>query len=98
MELKLLISRNVIFGKCPKCKEEMTLERVKTNNKFEKIFLYIVKFKKYHCKSCKWYGNMFIYTIPRNIKKVLLNYFIIIALMILSIELFSYLLKNVFNP
>jgi hypothetical protein len=98
MELKLLISRNVIFGACPKCKEEMTLERVKTSSKAEKIYLSIIKFKKYHCKSCKWYGNLFIYTFPKNVKKVILNYLILIALMILSIELFSYLLKHVFNP
>jgi hypothetical protein len=98
MELKLLISRNVIFGICPNCKEEMTLERVKTKSKAEKIFLSIIKFKKYHCKSCKWYGNLFIYTFPRNIKKVLLNYLFLTILILTSIVLFTYLLKNTFNP
>jgi hypothetical protein len=98
MELRLIIYRNVTFGACPKCKQNATLERVKTNSKFEKIFLMLIRFKKYHCKSCKWYGNLFMYTIPRNYKKVLLNYLIITSIVILISLLISFLIKTALNP
>ena len=98
MELRLIIHRNVTFGACPKCKQESMLERVKTSSKYEKIFLMIIRFKKYHCKSCKWYGNLFMYTIPRNYKKVLLNYLIISSIAALSSLLVSTIIKMIFNP
>ena len=98
MELRIIIHRNVTFGACPKCKQNATLERVKTNSRYEKIFLMIIRFKKYHCKSCKWYGNLFMYTISKNYKKVLLNYLIIISIVILSSILVSFLIKKALNP
>jgi hypothetical protein len=98
MDLKLIVQRNRTFGICPKCKQEMTLERAKTNNKFERTMLMIIRFKKYHCKACKWYGSLFIYTISRNIKKVLLNYLIIIAIIAVISILINTLLKKVYVP
>jgi hypothetical protein len=98
MDLRLLVPKNVGFGKCPKCNAEMTLERVKTNTKFEKTLLSLIRFKKYHCKSCKWYGNMFIYTFSRNIKKVFLNYLYIIIMVIVVSFLISLFVKKVLSP
>ncbi|MCX6165328.1 MAG: hypothetical protein NTU73_10815, partial [Ignavibacteriae bacterium] len=80
------------------CKQEMTLERVKTNSKNEKIFLMIIRFKKYHCKTCKWYGNLFMYTLPKNYKKIMLNYLIIISFVILSRVIVSTLIKKALSP
>lgn len=98
MDLKILVPRNVIYGNCPKCNDEMTLERVKSSNKAEKFLLMIFRFKKYHCKSCKWYGTLFIYRFPRKIFRVLLNY-LIILLIIASISiLISLFVKFVLKP
>lgn len=98
MDFRLIIHKNALFLPCPKCKEEMSLDRMKSKNKFEKIFLTIIRFKKYHCKSCKWNGKIFIYTITRNIKKVLLNYLITFILLLIISFLGSFIIKLLFNP
>ncbi len=98
MDFKLIISRNVLFGACPKCKEIMTLERVKTKSKFEKIFLTILRKKKYHCKSCKWYGTLFIYTLSKKYKKIIFNYLILFVLIIVGSVLASILVRYLLNP
>jgi hypothetical protein len=98
MDLRIVIPRNVTFGTCPKCKEPMTLERVKANSILEKKLLSLIKVKKYHCKSCKWYGKLFLYTIPRNYKKVILNYLmLILSVAGISITI-SFLVKKIFLP
>jgi hypothetical protein len=98
MNLRIIVQRNFIFCVCPKCKKEMTLERVKANNKWEKMFLSFIKVKKYHCKSCKWYGNLFTYTITRNYKRVIINYLILIFIVVFSSVILSLLLKKLFIP
>jgi hypothetical protein len=98
MDLRIIVPRNVAFGTCPKCKEEMTMERVKASGKFEKFFLSLFRFKKYHCKSCKWYGTLFIYAITRNFKKVMINYLIITATILLGSLLISLFVRKVLVP
>jgi len=98
MNLRLFIPRNLIFRKCPKCKSETTLERAKTNSRLEKILLSMIRFKKYHCKSCKWYGNLFIYAFTKNYKKVLINYFILIFIVVSVSYLLSLFVKKVLIP
>jgi hypothetical protein len=98
MNIKLLVPKNLYFGKCPKCKQEMTLERAKTNSKLERILLSIIRYKKYHCKSCKWYGNIFMYSFSKNLKRVLLNYLIIILIFITASYLLSLIVKKLLLP
>lgn len=98
MDLKLLIPRNALFGECPKCNEDLALERVKSSGKFEKFYLSVFKLKKYHCKSCKWYGKLSVYAFPKNIKRVLLNYLFLLALIAISSLTISFILRKLFIP
>ena len=98
MDFRIFVPRNVTFGSCPKCKEEMTMERVKTSGGLEKFFLSLFRFKKYHCKACKWYGTLFIYTITKNIKRVLINYTILILIIVLISLSISLFVKKVLVP
>jgi hypothetical protein len=98
MDFRILVPRNVTFGACPKCKEEMTLDRVKAKGKFEKFYLSLFRLKKYHCRVCKWYGTLFIYTFTRNIKRILLNYLILITTVSIICVLLSIIVKKVLIP
>jgi len=98
MDFKILVSKNAIYGFCPECKKEMTLERVKSSSKSEKFFLSLLRLKKYHCKDCKWYGNLFIYTISRNIKKVLLSYLFLAFIIVALSYLIGFIVKTFFIP
>lgn len=98
MELKLIIPRNALFGACPKCNKELALDRVKSSGKFEKFYLSLFKLKKYHCKNCKWYGKLSVYAFPKNIKKILLNYLLLLVLIAFSSFAISYILRKLFIP
>jgi hypothetical protein len=98
MDFRILVSKNAIYGSCPECKKEMSLERVKSSGKLEKFFLSLLRLKKYHCKECKWYGNLFIYTISRNIKKVLLNYLILAFIIVAVSYLIGFVVKTFLIP
>jgi hypothetical protein len=98
MDFRILVPRNNLFGACPKCKEELTLERVKSSGKWEKFYLSLFGLKKYHCKKCKWYGKLYIYALARNIKKVLINYLIIGLIIIVVSLIFRFIIKDFLNP
>jgi len=98
MDFRILVHKNNLFGSCPKCNAEFSLERVKSSSKWEKFYLTLFRLKKYHCKKCKWYGKIFIYSFTKNKKKVAINY-LILAIVITIITLFiSFLTINFFNP
>ncbi len=96
IDLRLIIPRNMIFCACPNCKQVATLERAKSSSKRKKFFLTLFRFKRYHCKSCKWDGYIFLYAFPRNIKRIILNYLIIFAITVASIFIMNLLLRYFF--
>lgn len=98
MNLRLIVPRNALFTSCPKCKEELMLERMKSKNKTEKVLLTIFRFKKYHCKSCKWSGSLFLYAFSKNVKKILINYLILFSIAVIACIVLSFLVKNLLSP
>ena len=98
MNLRLFIERNLTFVKCPNCNTEAALERVKSNNDFEKLFLVLFRLKKYHCKNCKWNGMKFMYAISRNYVKVILIYILILIIILILAYFINIYLKNRLSP
>lgn len=95
MNLKLFIEKNLTFGKCPNCGKEGSLERVRIDNDFERLYLLIFRKKKYHCKECKWYGYRFIYAVSKNYIKILLIYLLILLIIaVIGFYLNSYMKKR----
>ncbi|MCX7833632.1 MAG: hypothetical protein N2490_05425 [Ignavibacteria bacterium] len=93
LDLKILRKRNISFANCPNCGVQFTLDRVKPETFIQK-YSKLIGFKEYHCRKCKWTGYLFIYKITEDLKKVFLNYIIVIIIFVLLVIILRAILKS----
>ncbi len=75
---KILISKNPIFDKCPKCKEWDSLHRSRARSLGENIIKMIPLWNIFRCKACGWRGYRFTFTFTTESLKVIGLYVVLI--------------------
>lgn len=91
---KILVNRNPIFGKCPKCKAIDTLHRSRPRKITERILSLIPVWKIYRCKTCGWRGYRMAITFSSNSLRLLFLYGLLILITAFVVRLvLSYVIK-----
>jgi len=90
MEFSLFVQRNTILIKCPECGTQGNLSKYGASTLPQKILKFF-RIRKFYCKNCGWEGHKFIIRITKNIKQVLLSYF----LLFISVIILAYIVIKI---
>jgi hypothetical protein len=96
LDYRIFVKKNPIFDICPNCNAFASLERLFETGKLQRIPRFF-GFKKFHCRTCKWEGYIFLYIPSHDLLKIMVNYLIALAGLAILFFFLLYFFGDIYN-
>lgn len=96
LDYRIFIKKNPIFDICPNCNSFASLERLFQIERIHRLPRFF-GFKKFHCRSCKWDGYIYLYTPAHDLKRIFLNYLIAAFCLTVLFFVLLYFFEDIYN-